>query len=155
MAKHLQLVVFRMAKELYGVGIDAVHEIVKVPDITEVPDAPAYLVGVINLRGKIIPVVDLRKRLRLQGAERTKASRVLITENGGRLLGLLVDAVSEVLKVQPEAVEPPPDMIASIGVEYIIGVAKVEPRLIILLDLQKVLSIEDMKKVGATAEQAA
>jgi purine-binding chemotaxis protein CheW len=155
MAKQQQLVVFGMAKELYGVGIDSVHEIVKVPDITEVPDAPSYLVGVINLRGKIVPVVDLRKRLRLQAGERTKASRVLITENGGRLLGLLVDAVSEVLKVQPDAVEPPPDMIASIGIEYIIGVAKVESRLIILLDLQKVLSIEDMKKVGLTAERAA
>ncbi len=107
MAKYLQLVVFRMGKELYGVGIDSVHEIVKVPDITEVPDAPAYLVGVINLRGKIIPVVDLRKRLNLDGRERTKASRVLITENEGRLIGLLVDAVSEVLKVAPEAVEAP------------------------------------------------
>jgi purine-binding chemotaxis protein CheW len=155
MAKQQQLVVFSMAKELYGVGIDSVHEIVKVPDITEVPDAPSYLVGVINLRGRIVPVVDLRKRLRLQAAERTKASRVLITENSGRLLGLLVDAVSEVLKVRPEAVEPPPDMIASIGVEYIIGVAKVEPRLIILIDLRKVLSVEDMKKAGAIAEQAA
>lgn len=155
MAKQQQLVVFSMAKELYGVGIESIHEIVKVPDITEVPDAPPYLVGVINLRGKIVPVVDLRKRLSMPGTERTKASRVLITENTGRLLGLLVDAVSEVLKVQPEAVEPPPDMIASIGVEYIIGVAKIDPRLIILIDLKKVLSIEDMKKVGATAERAA
>ncbi len=154
MAKHLQLVVFNMAKEQYGVGIGSVHEIVKVPDITEVPDAPAYLVGVINLRGKIVPVVDLRKRLNLVSAERTKSSRVLITENGGKLLGLLVDAVSEVLKVQPEAVEPPPDMITSIGVEYITGVAKVETRLIILLDLARVLSIEDMKKVVKTGEQA-
>ena len=125
MAKHLQLVVFSMAKELYGVSIGSVHEIVKVPDITEVPDAPAYLIGVINLRGKIIPVVDLRKRLKLQGLERTKASRVLITENEGRLIGLLVDAVSEVVKVPPESVEPPPDMITSIGVEYITGVAKI------------------------------
>ncbi len=153
MAKYLQLVVFRMGKELYGVGIDSVHEIVKVPDITEVPDAPAYLVGVINLRGKIIPVVDLRKRLNLDGRERTKASRVLITENEGRLIGLLVDAVSEVLKVAPEAVEAPPDMISSIGIEYITAVAKVAPGLIILLDLKKVLSVEDMKKLRTAAEE--
>jgi purine-binding chemotaxis protein CheW len=150
MVKNLQLVVFSMGKELYGVGIASVHEIVKVPDITEVPDAPAFLTGVINLRGKIVPVVDLRKRLRLSGKERTRSSRVLITENEGRLVGLLVDAVSEVLKVSPEAVEAPPEMISSIGVEYITGVAKVDARLIILLELKKVLSVEDMKKIRGT-----
>ncbi len=155
MAKNHQLVVFSMAKELFGVGIETVHEIVKVPDITEVPDAPAFLVGVINLRGKIIPVVDLRKRLKLESMERTKTSRVLISENEGRLVGLLVDAVSEVLKVPPDSIEAPPEMISSIGVEYITGVAKVESRLIILLDLRKVLSVEDMKKVGNAAEKKA
>jgi purine-binding chemotaxis protein CheW len=155
MAKNLQLVVFAMAKELYGVSIQSVHEIVKVPDITQVPDAPGYLVGVINLRGKIIPVIDLRKRLNLSGAERTKTSRVLITENEGRFVGLLVDAVSEVLKLPPEAVEAPPEMISSIGVEYITGVAKRELRLIILLDLKKVLSVEDMRKVGLVVGNAA
>lgn len=155
MAKNLQLVVFAMAKELYGVAIESVHEIVKVPDITQVPDAPGYFVGVINLRGKIIPVIDLRKRLSLQGQERTKSSRVLITENERRLVGLLVDAVSEVLKVPPDAVEEPPEMISSIGVQYITGVVKREPRLIIVLELQKVLSIEDMKNIGASADKAA
>jgi purine-binding chemotaxis protein CheW len=155
MAKNIQLVVFSIGKELYGVGIASVHEIVKVPDITEVPDAPAFLTGVINLRGKIVPVVDLRKRLRLAGKEKTKASRVLITENDGRLIGLLVDAVSEVLKLAPESVEAPPDMISSIGVEYITGVAKVEERLIILLELGKVLSVEDMRKLGAPADRKA
>ena len=154
MAKNMQLVVFHIGKELYGVGIEAVHEIVKVPDITEVPDAPGFLEGVINLRGKIVPVVDLRKRMRLPAGERTKTSRVLITEDEGRLVGLLVDAVSEVLKMSPDAVEAPPEMISAIGVEYITGVAKVEARLIILLDLKRVLSVEDMKKLGATVAQA-
>ncbi len=155
MAKHIQMVVFSIGKELYGVGIDAVHEIVKVPDITEVPDAPAFLEGVINLRGKIIPVVDLRKRMRLDSREKTKTSRVLITENEGRLVGLLVDAVSEVLKIQPESVEAPPEMISSIGVQYITGVAKVQGRLIILLDLKRVLSVDDMSTIGSAAEQPA
>jgi purine-binding chemotaxis protein CheW len=155
MAKNIQMVVFNIGKELYGVGIDAVHEIVKVPDITEVPDAPAFLEGVINLRGKIVPVVDLRKRMRLDGRERTKSSRVLITENDKRLVGLLVDAVSEVLKLAPESVEAPPEMITSIGVEYITGVAKVEGRLIILLNLKKVMSVEDMKSIGRAAGQPA
>lgn len=155
MAKSLQLVVFNIGKELYGVGIESVHEIVKVPDITEVPDAPAFLQGVINLRGKIVPVVDLRKRMKLDGKERTKSSRVLITENDGRLVGLLVDAVSEVLKVPPESVEAPPEMISSIGVEYITGVAKTGGGLIILLNLKKVFSVEDMRKLGETAERKA
>ncbi len=155
MAKNLQLVVFNIGKELYGVGIDAVHEIVKVPDITAVPDAPPFLEGVINLRGKIVPVVDLRKRMKLEGREKTKSSRVLITENDGRLIGLLVDAVSEVLKVTPESVEAPPEMISSIGVQYITGVAKTEGRLIILLDLKRVLSVEEMKTMGAAAKPAA
>ncbi len=153
MAKNLQLVVFNIGKELYGVGIEAVHEIVKVPDITEVPDAPAFLQGVINLRGKIVPVVDLRTRMNLDSKEKTKSSRVLITENDGRLIGLLVDAVSEVLKLHPDAVEAPPEMVASVGVEYITGVAKMGENLIILLNLGKVFSVEDMKRFSETAER--
>ncbi len=156
MAKNLQLVVFNIGKELYGVGIGSVHEILKVPDVTAVPDAPAFLEGVINLRGKVVPVVDLRKRLKAAVADRTKFSRVLITEHDGRLVGLLVDAVSEVLKIDQETVEAPPEMIASIGVDYITGVAKLGERLIILLALEKVLDIEDMKRLetGARPPQA-
>ncbi len=149
MSKNLQLVVFGVGKELYGVGIGSVQEIVRVPDVTEVPDAPDFLEGVINLRGKVVPVIDLRKRLRLSGKERTKSTRVLVTEsngNTGRLVGLLVDFVSEVKKVGPDAVEDPPEMVSAVGVEYITGVAKVEEKLIILLDLNRVLNVEDMKQ---------
>jgi purine-binding chemotaxis protein CheW len=156
MSKNLQLVVFGVGKELYGVGIGSVQEIVRVPDVTEVPDAPAFLEGVINLRGKVIPVVDLRKRLSLDGRERTKSTRVLVTEStesAGRLVGLLVDFVSEVRKIQPEAVEDPPEMVSAVGVEYITGVAKVDDRLIILLDLKRVLDVEDMKKYAGNADR--
>lgn len=155
--KNLQLVVFSVGKELYGVGIDSVQEIVRVPDVTEVPDAPFFLEGVINLRGKVIPVIDLRRRLRLQGKEKTKSTRVLVTENEGStggLVGLLVDAVSEVRKVQPDDIEDPPEMVSAIGVEYITGVAKIEEKLIILLDLKRVLSVEDMKRVVSSVERA-
>jgi len=155
MAKYLQLVVFSVGKELYGVGIEAVHEIVRVPDVTQVPDAPEFFEGVINLRGRIIPVIDLRKRLRLAHVERTKSARVLITENSGRIVGLVVDSVAEVLKLQPEAVEEPPQMVSSVGVEYITGVAKVKDRLVILLNVEKVLSVEDMKKTEKTVESHA
>ena len=157
MAQNLQLVVFGVGKELYGVGIGSVQEIVRVPVVTEVPDAPAFLEGVINLRGKVIPVIDLRKRLRLQGKEKTKSTRVLVTEIEGStsgLVGLLVDFVSEVRKVQADAVEAPPEMVSAVGVEYITGVAKIEEKLIILLDLKRVLNVEDMKKIGHSLEVA-
>jgi len=152
MAKNIQLVVFSIGKELYGVGIEAVQEIVRVPEITEVPDAPGFLEGVINLRGRIVPVIDLRKRFRLQGQEKTKSTRVLIAENSGSLVGLLVDTVSEVLKIQPEAIDEPPQMISAVGVEYITGVAKTDAGLIIILDLKQVLNIEEIRKIGSTPE---
>jgi purine-binding chemotaxis protein CheW len=154
-SKHLQIVVFGIGKELFGVGIETVHEIVKVPEITAVPDAPPFLEGMINLRGKILPVVDLRKRLHLPEAPRSKMTRVLITEEEGRSVGLLVDSVSEVLKIPPELREGPPDIITSIGIEYISGVAKMEKKLITLLDFRKILSVDDMKRVTGTAPAAA
>jgi purine-binding chemotaxis protein CheW len=149
MAKNLQFVVFKIGKELFGVGIDSIREIVRVPEVTEVPDAPHFLDGVINLRGRIVPVVDLRRRLRIQHADKTKATRVLITENSGSMVGLLVDAASEVIRIQPDAVDEPPEMISAIGVEYITGVAKLNERLIILLDIKKILNVGDMKKIAA------
>lgn len=147
MAKVLQNVVFNVGRELYAIGIEAVHEIVNVPEVTAIPDSPPFLEGVINLRGKIVPVIDLRKRLKLIGIERTKSTRVLITENSEHTVGLLVDSVSEVLKIPSETVEEPPAMVSAIGIEYITGVAKVSDRIIILLDLKKVLNIEEMKKL--------
>jgi purine-binding chemotaxis protein CheW len=157
MLKGFQLVAFRIGKELFGVGIESIREIVRYPEITEVPDAPGFLEGVINLRGKIVPVVDLRKRLRLSGEEKTKSTRVLICEDGqGKsVVGLHVDAVTEVLKVQPDEIEGPPEMVSAIGVEYITGVAKIEGRLIILLDLRKILSMEDMKKLAVSVSETA
>jgi purine-binding chemotaxis protein CheW len=144
-----QKVVFGIGKELFGVGIDIIREILKVPDMTEVPDSPDFLEGVINLRGKIVPVIDLRKRLRLNGADRTRSTRVLIAEESDRTVGLIVDSVTEVIRIQPDDVEKPPEMITAIGIEYITGVAKVDEKLIILLDLKRVLSSEEMKRVRA------
>lgn len=159
MAKHLQLVVFGVCKELYGVSIESIREIVRVPYITEVPDAPAYLEGVINLRGRVVPIIDLRKRLRLMGGERTKSTRILIVEGDNGLLGLLVDSVAEVKKVAADSMEAPPEMISAIGIEYITGVIKIEEKLVILLDLKEILGIESMKKIENAAalvsEQAA
>lgn len=152
MQRGFQIVVFRIGKESYGVGIEFIREIVRIPEVTEVPDAPPFLEGVINLRGKILPVIDLKKRLRINGPERTKSTRVLITENSQSTVGLIVDSVSEVLNIQPDSIEAPPEMVAAVGVEYIKGVAKVEENLIILLDFSKILSIEDMKRILSASE---
>jgi purine-binding chemotaxis protein CheW len=154
MAKNFQFVVFSVGKEHYGVGIDSVQEILRVPDITDVPDAPDFLEGVINLRGKVVPVIDLRKRLNLNGAEKTKLTRVLVAEKGESLVGILVDSVSEVIKIQPDAIEEPPEIISAIGIEHVTGMAKVDNKLIILLDLTKILSFVDMKKIAKTVEGA-
>jgi purine-binding chemotaxis protein CheW len=124
-----------------------VQEIVTVPEITRVPDTPDFIEGIINLRGKIVSVVDLRKRLRFDGAQRNKKNRILVTELDGKVAGLIVDEVSEVFKLDPGSIEPPPEMVTAVGVEYITGVAKVDENLIILLDLARVLNVEDMKKL--------
>lgn len=152
MSKSFQMVVFHIGKELYGVGIEAVHEIIKVPDITALPDAPDFFEGVINLRGKIVPVIDLRKRLRLSRSEKNRLSRILITEDQERLVGLLVDSVTEVLKLDPGSIEEPPQMLSAIGIEYITGVARLKGRLVSLMDIDKALNAEDARKVESASE---
>jgi purine-binding chemotaxis protein CheW len=154
LAKGIQLVVFKIGKEYFGVGIDVIREIVRLPEVTDVPDAPDFLEGMINLRGKIVPVIDLKKRLKLQGGERGKATRVLITDETDTLAGLIVDSVDEVVRIEPEAVEEPPEMMTAIGVEYITGVAKVDERLIILLDITKILSAEEISRMANAADGA-
>jgi purine-binding chemotaxis protein CheW len=148
MLKKNQIVRFVVGKESFGVDIGKVQEIVTVPEITKVPDTPDFLEGIINLRGKIVSVIDLRKRLRFNGSERSKKNRILVTEMEGKVVGLIVDEVSEVLRLNPENIEPPPEMVNSVGVEYITGVGKLEDRIILLLDLGKVLSMEDVGRIG-------
>src|SRR5205823_14351740 len=110
MEKDLHIVGFRVGRETFGVPISLVHEIVRVPEITAVPDAPDCIEGVINLRGKIVSVVDLRKRFGEREIRRTKKNRILVVEVQGKMVGLIVDAASEVLKVPPSEVEQPPEV---------------------------------------------
>lgn len=152
MSKTIQLVGFKVGREFFGVPITSVKEIIRMPEITPVPDTVDFVEGVINLRGRIVPVIDMRKRLGLPLDEslkedQRKMSRVLILELGGKIVGLIVDAASEILKLSEEAVEPPPELVSSIGAEYVTGVGKLSDKLIVLLDLTRLLSIEDMKKV--------
>ncbi len=135
----LQLVAFELDREEFGVPIGQVREVVRVSHVSRVPQAPPHIRGVVNLRGRILPVVELRTRLGLPPAELGPRSRILIVEVYGRTLGLLVDAVSRVVRVPRSAVVPPPEEVVSGRSDYITGVARLDPRLLILLDLDKAL----------------
>lgn len=147
MSKVLQLVGFRNGAEFFGVPINKVREIVRVPEITPVPDMPEFLKGVINLRGRIVAVVDMSKRLGTSGSGAKKANRVLILEIDGSLTGLIVDSVSEIVKLDEGCVAPPPEMISSIGAEYVTGVGKLRDRLFVLLNIEKLLKPEELQKI--------
>jgi len=143
-----QLVVFELANEHYGVDIAAVESIIKMQPITAVPQAPAFVEGITNLRGSVLPVMDLRKRFGLSSREQKTEStrdekRIVVVSMDGMKIGMIVDAVSEVLRVQEDTIEPPPPMVTTINSAFITGIAKVGERLIILLDLAKILTVSE------------
>ncbi len=140
MTKDLQIVGLRIGRETYGVPISLVREIVRVPEITAVPNAQKYVEGVINLRGKIISVVDLRKRFGETDVEINKKNRIVVVELENRTVGLIVNSASEVLKIPPSDIEPPSSVFLNGEIDYVTGVGKLNNRLIILVDLNKVLS---------------
>ena len=144
MNRELHIVGFQVGRETYGVSIKSLHEIVRVPEITAVPDAPDYLEGVINLRGKIVSVMDLRKRFGEKQVALKKQNRILVVEHAGRLAGLIVDAASEVLKIPVEDVEPPPAVFQDGGLNCVTGLGKVKGRLVVLLDMNKLLAPESL-----------
>ncbi len=152
MEKELQVVGFRIGNETYGVRIAAVREIVRVPEITSVPNAPEAIEGVINLRGKIIPVMDLRKRFGLAEIQSDKKNRILVVELDNKMLGLIVNSASEVLKIPPSDVEAPGSLFTDGESGYITGVGKLKGRLIILLDIAKLLRRPEFKRLEEAAE---
>ncbi len=139
----LQLVTFHLDREEYGAPIRQMREVVRVGEITRVPHAPAHMRGVMNLRGRVLPVVEIRTRLGLSPAELSPRSRVLVVEAHGRVLGLLVDAVRHVTRLPADAFTPPPEDVRSPDTAYITGMARWEGRLIILLDLAALLLPKD------------
>lgn len=134
-----QLVIFMLAQETYGVNIHAVESIIKLQPITEVPRSANFILGVTNLRGTVIPVLDLRKRFNMCPCENSANSRIIIVNAEGAKVGILVDEVDEVLKVSRDAIQPPPAMATTVDSAFINGIARIEERLIILLNLEKVL----------------
>lgn len=153
-----QLVVFDLAGEIYGVNIETVREIIRMQPVTFVPDAPDFVEGVINLRGRVIPVIDLRRRFGLTVTEETNESRVLVVDSQGEDLGVIVDAVTEVQRITEDSIEPVSNLVSTEESEYIVGITKVEDQLIILLDLDRAIgnasSQNDTQDAAAMAAAA-
>lgn len=147
----LQLVSFKVGNEEFGVDILKVQEINKMTVITKVPNSPEFVEGVINLRGRVIPIIDLRKRLGMPEKEHDKNTRIVVVELASKTVGFVVDAVSEVLRISKDITEKPPELVAGVDSEYITSVAKLDDRLLILLDLERVLNKEQIAEVDAVA----
>ncbi len=141
-----QFVIFQLGDEEYGVNITQAKEIIKPSKITNVPNTNDYILGVINLRGQIVPVVDLRRRFNIKASEHTGKKRIITVEVRGNLIGLVVDGVNEVVWVDMNELEPAPEVSSGIKQEFIEGVGKFDDRLLILIDLDKLLFEERDKE---------
>lgn len=150
-----QIVSFRLANEEYGVDIMRVQEIILTGQITQMPQVPDYICGLINLRGNVIPIVDLRKRFGLTVAKNDENTRIIVVNVADKTIGIVVDAVNEVLRISSEQTEPPPSSIVGIDHSYIRGLVKFDDKLLILLNIDNVLSQAEQEALAQTAEEAA
>lgn len=146
-----QLVVFELANEAYGIDINRVQSIIRMQEITVVPGAPRFIEGIINLRGSIVPVVDLRRRFGLPAAPEGLEAVIVIVELDGMEVGMIVDKVTDVTKVAEEAIDPPSPLLASIDTAYLRGIAKLAQRMVILLDLDRVFTMEEQQALKQAA----
>lgn len=141
----LQLVTFNLVGEEFGLPILDVREIIRMVEVTPVPHSPSFVEGVINLRGQILPVIDLRKRFGLESSTADEDTRIVVVEINNNLIGLIVDGVNEVLRIPSETVNPAPQIVSSgIGAEYIQGIAHYDEKMIILIDMARVFNSEEM-----------
>jgi len=143
----LQLVSFMIGDEEFAVDILIVQEIIRMLQITKVPNAPDFVDGVINLRGRIIPVIDLRCKMGMKRIEHDKNTRIVVVEVIGKTVGFIVDAVTEVLRIPSSITEAPPEIVAGVNSEFIKAVGKLEDRLLILIDIEKILSTSEYKEL--------
>lgn len=148
----LQMVVFQLGGEEFGVEIMKVQEIIRMPEITQIPQSPDYVEGVINLRGRIIVVINLDKRFNLKSKDVDEHSRIIVVELDDSVVGMIVDSVNEVLRIPSSSVDPAPELVMSkISRKYITGVGKMDNRLLILLDLAKVLDKKEVEEISNLA----
>jgi purine-binding chemotaxis protein CheW len=148
----IQLVSFNLEKEEYGINVLMVREIIRMLNITRVPNTPHYVEGVINLRGKVIPIISLRRKFDLPEAEYDKRTRIMVMEVVGELMGFIVDEVSEVIRISEKEIQPPPPVVASgIEQECMAGVINQADRLLVLLDLERMFSADERRIFGSVA----
>ena len=140
-SSEIQLVVFKLGLEEYGVSILQVQEIKRITQITRVPHTPEYIKGVINLRGSVLPVIDLKKRLNLPEQQSTEDARIIIVKVNEISVGMMVDAVSEVMTINEQNIDSPDVVAGSVAANYLSGVGKLDNRLLILLNLEKITGI--------------
>ncbi|QGT98737.1 Positive regulator of CheA protein activity (CheW) [Candidatus Syntrophocurvum alkaliphilum] len=156
MAEEIQLVVFTLKTDdmvcEYGVPITKVQEIIPMMTPTRLPQVPDFVEGVVNLRGKIVPIIDLKKRFNIGATEITNDTRSVVVEVDGQTVGIIVDEVSEVLLLSDENIEPPPAVVGGITAEYLTGVGKLQQRLLILLDMDKILSDTEKANLATVSE---
>lgn len=151
--KIIQLVVFHVRDEEFGVPIEEIQEIIKVNNITPIPDTPAFIKGIINVRGDIVTTIDMKVRFDIRGKKTSNARHILITKQNDSLFGMMVDEVTEVLRINENEIKPPPAMIAEIEKDYVKGIVVYEERLLIILDLSKVLSQEEFARLSEMAKK--
>jgi len=149
--EEIQVVMFSLGNEEFAARTNQIKEITKMIEITKMPKAPSFIEGVINLRGQVIAVIDLAKQLDLPTSERGEETRNMVVDMDGNIVGMIVDTVTEVLKISTENIDPTPPLIESrVDTRYIEGIGKLEDRLFVLLDLKKVLSLEEIESVEKT-----
>ncbi len=142
-----KIIVFQLKDEEFGVPVQQVGSIERMQHITRVPSTPDFVKGVINLRGVVTPIIDLRTRFDLESKEHDESTRIIIVHYNDMEVGLIVDSANDVIDIPKEAIEPPPEVVGTVEAEYIQGVAKLERRLLILLNLQKVFSSEEVREL--------
>ena len=144
-----QFISFSVGEEEYGLELLRVKEVIRIREITWLPKAPTFVKGIINLRGDVIPIIDLRDKFGLESKEATSTTRVIVVEVEGRLMGMVVDSASQVVRIPADQIDPPPPVLGGFSQEFITGVGKMEDKLIILLNADAVLTVEERKALGA------
>jgi purine-binding chemotaxis protein CheW len=150
-----QIITFNVGKEVYGVEIQMVKEVIRQREITRLPKAPAFVKGVINLRGDVIPVIDLREKFGLEEEEFTDKTRVIVVEVDRKSIGMIVDSVSHVVRLSQDQIEPPPPLVGGVSAEFIRGVGKLGDRLVVLLNIDRILSMQEKMELDTLEKPAA
>ncbi len=147
LVNEIKVIVFQLKDEEYGVEVSQVRSIERMQHITRVPRTPDFVKGVINLRGVVTPIIELRNRFGIDVVENTDSTRIIIVAVGDMEVGLIVDAANDVVDIPNDVIEPPPEVVGGIEADYLRGVAKMDKRLLILLNLEKVLNPKEIKEI--------